>query len=146
MFYQTVSIDLVEYQYSSVVKVSGLWTADHEFKSTSGFCSYLLQLKLNVLTIIVYFFAPPPNIINSISLNLHHKNTKNMVYIPWKTKIPPDLPGKISGSTQEDAPYLTAISPFNKAISLFKMIWFLNPAYYFHPIPRSEGRVPEVAL
>lgn len=89
MFYQTVSIDLVEYQYSSVVKVSGLWTADHEFKSTSGFCSYLLQLKLNVLTIIVYFFAgffaPPPNIINFNFLKL---NTKNMVYIPWKTKIP----------------------------------------------------------
>lgn len=35
-----VSIYLVEHRLNSVVEVSGLWTADPEFKSAIGFCSY----------------------------------------------------------------------------------------------------------
>lgn len=42
------SIDLIEY-HISVVKVSNLWCADHEFESDLDFCSYLLDIYLKII-------------------------------------------------------------------------------------------------
>lgn len=36
-----VSINLIEYDYSLMVKVSGLWTADPDLKPACGFYSYI---------------------------------------------------------------------------------------------------------
>lgn len=61
MFVKLYKCELVEYHRSSVVKISGLRTADHKFESAWGFCSYLLNHFFenhNFLSKSAYFFSP----------------------------------------------------------------------------------------
>lgn len=77
-----VSIYLVEHRLNSVVEVSGLWTADPEFKSAIGFCSYSTIFENNFLSKIANFFV----CLTHIPL-IHHGIYNNQANICWFEKL-----------------------------------------------------------
>lgn len=69
------SIDLIEY-HISVVKVSNLWCADHEFESDLDFCSYLLDIYLKIIIFTQNCRLPSPFV---------HCTSHSSCYLSWSS-------------------------------------------------------------